>query len=164
MPYPPAKELLQYLAFYDHSVEQLALATRDFVLQEMAPCVEYIVDATNAVAMGYGPTDRLKDGVCHVAVYSKYVNIGLNHGAELDNSSGLLEGADSQTRHITIRNEADLKNPAVRKCLRAAYKLAGMKETTSHLKDVSTVIKKPYPRKRRPFPAGRALAASSSRR
>jgi hypothetical protein len=122
------------------------------------------VDATNAVAMGYGPTDRLKDGVCHVAVYSKYVNIGLNQGTELDNSSGLLEGTGNKIRHITIRNATDLKIPTVKKVLREAYKLACMKETTRHLKGISTVIKKPYPRKRRPYPAGRALSAVSSAR
>ena len=162
MPYPPPKELLEYLRFYDESIEQLALQTRAFVLEQMVPCIEYIVDATNAVAMGYGPTDRLKDGVCHVAVYANYINIGLNHGVELDNSSGLLEGSGNQTRHITIRNAADLKDPGVKKILREAHKLARMKENTKDLKGLTTVIKRPYPRKRRPYPAGRPLRAASS--
>jgi hypothetical protein len=164
MPYPPPKELLEYLRFYDESVEQLALQTRAFVLQQMVPCVEFIVDATNAVAMGYGPTDRLKDGVCHVAVYAKYVNIGLNHGVELDNSSSLLEGSGNQIRHITIRKAADLKDAGVKKILREAHKLACMKENTKDLKGLTTVIKRPYPRKRRPYPAGRPLRAASSAR
>jgi len=162
MPYPPPRELLDYLAFFDESVERLALATRLFVLQQMVPCVESIVDATNAVALGYGPTDRLKEMVCHVAVYSAHVNIGLNHGTELDNSSGLLEGTGNLIRHISIRTAADLKNPALRKVLGEAYKLAGMKETTGKLKGLTTVIKKPYPRKRRPYPVARPLAKATS--
>ena len=148
----PCKELLEYLGFYDDSIQKLALQTRDFVLGEMAPCIEFIVDAYNAVALGYGPTDRLKDCVCHIAVYAEHVNIGLNHGAELDGFGGLLQGTGRQIRHITIRSAGDFQIPAVRKCLRAAYKLAAMKQTTRHLKGVGTVIKKPYPRKRRPNP------------
>jgi len=159
----PPKELLEYLAFFDDSIGKLTLATRAFVLQEMAPCIEFIVDAYSAVALGYGPTDRLKDCVCHIAVYAGHVNIGLNQGSELDDYGGLVQGTGRKVRHITIRTAADLTNPAVRKCLRAAYKLACMKETTRHLQGVTTVIKKPYPRKRRPNPAGKARAASSSR-
>lgn len=102
LPYPPPRELLEYLAFFDESVTQLALKTRLLVLQQMVRCVEFIVDAYSAVALGYGPTDRLKDMVCHVAVYADYVNIGLNHGAELDNFGKLLQGTGRQTRHITI--------------------------------------------------------------
>ena len=127
----------------------------------MVPCVEFIVDAYSAVALGYGPTDRLKDAVCHIAVYGQHVNIGLNRGTELDNSSGLLEGTGNLVRHISIRTASDLSNPGVRKVLREAYKLAGMKETTRKLKGLTTVIKKPYPRKRRPYPIARPLTALS---
>lgn len=161
---PPPKELLEYLAYYDAPIQRLALETRDFVFAEMAPCVESIVDATNAVALGYGPTDRLKDMVCHLSVYAKYVNIGLNHGAELNNFAELLQGTGRQTRHIRVRSAADLKNPELRKCIRAAYKLADMKQTTRHLHEIATVIKQPYARKRRPNPLPTALSAKFSGR
>ena len=157
LPKPPI-ELLEYLAYYDESTRDLALKVRSFVLQEMAPCIEVVVDAYSAVALGYGPTDRIRDGVCHIAVYTEYVNIGFNNGAEIDDSSGLLQGTGRQIRHITIHLAEDLRNPAVRKLLRTAYKLAGMKQTTRHLKGVSTAIKKPYPRKRRPYSVPRPVS------
>jgi len=162
MPYPPPKELLEYLAAYDEPVRTLALATRNVVLKEMAPCLESVVDAYNAVALGYGPTECLRDMVCHIAVYPEHVNIGLNRGSEIDAPPSLLEGSGRRTRHITIRTTVELKNPAVKTCLRTARELAGMKQSTRHLKGVTTVIKKPYARKRRPHP-GRARAASSAR-
>jgi len=51
------------------------LKLRALVLEEMAPCYENIYDAYSAVAIGYGTSDRLKDGVFHIAVYSKHVNL-----------------------------------------------------------------------------------------
>jgi hypothetical protein len=40
------------------------------------PCHETIYDAYNAVALGYGPTDRLKDGV--ILPSTPGVNLGFN--------------------------------------------------------------------------------------
>lgn len=150
MRYAPPKELLQFLESYDRPIRELALATRLLVLEEMAPCIENMYDAYSAVALGYGSSDRLKDGVIHVAVYAGHVNIGFNHGTELDNETGLLQGTGRRVRHITIKRADDLRNPAVRKYLRAAYQLSGMKQSTRNLKGVTSVVKAIYARKRRP--------------
>lgn len=156
MPYPPPKALLEFLEPFDRPIRDLALATRSLVLEEMAPCAENMYDAYSAVALGYGSTDRLKDGVIHVAVYAGHVNIGFNHGAELDNEKGLLQGTGRRVRHITIKSTAELRNPAVRKYLRAAYQLSGMKHNTRNLKGVTSVVKAIYARRRRPLKVGRS--------
>ena len=150
MQYPPPKALLEFLEPFDRPIRNLALATRSLVLDEMAPCAENIYDAYSAVALGYGSSDRLKDGVIHVAVYTGHVNIGFNHGTELDNEEGMLQGTGRLVRHITIKSAADLRNPAVRKYLRAAYRLSGMKQSTRNLKGVTSVVKAIYAKKRRP--------------
>lgn len=150
MLYPPPKALLDFLEPFDRRIRELALATRVLVLEEIAPCAENMYDAYSAVALGYGSSDRMKDGVIHVAVYAGHVNIGFNHGAELDNEKGLLQGTGRRVRHITIKSATDLGNPAVRKYLHAAYQLSGMKESTRGLKGVTSVVKAIYARKRRP--------------
>jgi Domain of unknown function (DU1801) len=150
MPYPPSKALIKFLEPFDRPVRELALAARELVLEEMEPCVEPMYDAYNAVALGYGSSERLKDGVCRIAVYARHVNIGFNNGAELDNKKCLLEVSGRRVRHITIKTPADLQNPAVRGYLRAAYELAGMKQATHGLQGVTSVVKAIYARKRRP--------------
>ncbi|MGH9662743.1 MAG: MmcQ/YjbR family DNA-binding protein [Bryobacteraceae bacterium] len=121
----PPKALLEFLKPYDRATRELALAVRAVVLEELAPCCENIYDAYNAVAIGYGPTVRLKDGICHVAVYSRHVNLGFNRGAEMVDPDGLLQGSGKRARHIAIRTRADLDRPAIRKYLRRARKMAG---------------------------------------
>ena len=147
----PPKELLKFLKPYDRAVRELALSVRELVLAELAPCYENIYDAYSAVAIGYGPTDRLKDGICHVAVYSKYVNLGFNRGTELDDPLRLLNGTGKRIRHIAITTPADLSHPEIRELLRRAREHAGLgAPVQSQKKKVISVVKAVYPKKRRP--------------
>lgn len=154
---PPA--LATFLKPYDRETRHLALSLRSLLLEEMAPCHENIYDAYNAVAIGYGPTDRLKDGVFHIAVYARHVNLGFNHGAALDDPLGILKGTGKQIRHITIKTQADLERPEIRSYIRRARKLAiadarrlGEKSLDALQQDgkVISVVKAVYPRKHRP--------------
>jgi hypothetical protein len=154
--HPPPPELIKFLKPYDREIQQLALNLRSLVLEEMAPCYENIYDAYNAVAIGYGPSDRLGDGVFHVAVYAKHVNLGFNHGATLDDPLGILKGTGNQIRHLTIKTPADLARPEIRSYVRRARQVAiddarklGTTQPNRTLGVVSTV-KAIYPKKRRP--------------
>jgi hypothetical protein len=152
----PPPELVKFLKPYDREIQALALKVRALVLEEMATCYENIYDAYSAVAIGYGFSDRLRDGVFHVAVYSKHVNLGFNEGATLDDPLGLLEGGGKQIRHTPIRTPADLARPEVRAYVRRARQVAiddarklGASPPKSTPGVVSTV-KAIYPKKRRP--------------
>src|SRR5438876_11256886 len=124
MSYPPPAALKKFLKPYDPEVQDLALRLRALVLEEMAPCYENIYDAYSAVAIGYGTSDRLRDGVFHIAVYSKHVNLGFNDGATLDDPKGILRGSGNQIRHISIKTPEDLKRPEIRSYIRRARKQA----------------------------------------
>src|SRR5205085_7655319 len=110
--------LRKFLRPYDRQVQELALRLRALVLEEMAVCYENINDAYSAVAIGYGTSDRLRDGIFHIAVYSKHVNLGFNDGATLDDPKGILEGNGNRIRHIAIKTIADLKRAEIRAYIR----------------------------------------------
>jgi len=157
--YKPPPDLIKFLKPYNPAVQQLALSLRSLLLEEMAPCHENIYDAYSAVAIGYGPTDRLKDGVLHIAVYARHVNLGFNQGAALDDPLGILKGTGNQIRHITIQTPADLERPEIRSYIRRARRLAiadarklGEKSPAALQKDgrVISVVKAVYKKKRRP--------------
>jgi len=158
-PHPPPPALTKFLKPYDRAIQKLALSLRSLVLEEMAPCHENIYDAYSAVAIGYGPTDRLGDGVLHIAVYASGVNLGFNHGATLDDPLGILKGTGKRIRHISIKTPADLEQPELRSYIRRARKLAnadarklGEKSLAKLQKggQVISVVKAVYPKKRRP--------------
>ena len=128
---------------------------RALLLDEMAPCYENIYDAYSAVAIGYGTSEKLGDGIFHIAVYAKGANLGFNDGATLADPKGILEGSGNRIRHIKIRKPEDLERPELRayirraktKALAAARKLGERHPPPVHV--VSTV-KAIYPKKRRP--------------
>src|SRR5437588_1170153 len=124
MKYPPPAELKKFLKPYDREVRDLALGLRALLLEEMAPCYENIYDAYSAVAIGYGTSERMSDGIFHIAVYSNHVNLGFNDGASLDDPKGILEGKGSRIRHITIKSADDLMRPELRSYIRRARKQA----------------------------------------
>ena len=150
---PPA--LIKFLKPYDPEVRELALQLRALLLEEIGPCYENIYDAYSAVAIGYGASDRLSDGIFHIAVYSKHVNLGFNEGATLDDPKGILLGKGNRIRHITIKSSGDLSRPELRTYIRRALGQAlrdarKLGEPAKKPKGVISTVKAIYPRKRRP--------------
>lgn len=156
--YLPPPTLIKFLKPYEKAIQKLALDLRLLVLEEIAPCYENIYDAYNAVAIGYGPSDRLQDGVLHIAVYAKHVNLGFNHGATLDDPFEILKGTGKRIRHITIKTSADLARPEVRAYVRRARKLATDDArklgdaADNNIQGVVTTVKAIYSKRRRPNP------------
>jgi hypothetical protein len=155
MPTPPPAALKKFLKPYDPEIRELALDLRALVLEEMAPCYENIYDAYSAVAIGYGTSERFSDGIFHIAVYSKHVNLGFNEGAGLDDPKGLLQGNGNRIRHITIKSREDLQRPVIRSYIRRARKKAlaearKLGESPEKLKGVISTVKAIYSKKRRP--------------
>lgn len=156
MSYPPPAALKKFLKPFDREVRDLALGLRGLVLEEMAPCYENIYDAYSAVAIGYGTSDRLSDGIFHIAVYSRHVNLGFNDGATLDDPKRILKGSGTRIRHISIKAPEDLKRPEVRAYIRRAKKKAIAdarklgEPSPPKPKGVVSTVKAIYPKKHRP--------------
>ncbi len=156
MNYPPPRELIKFLKPYAPEIRNVALQLRALVLDEMAPCYENIYDAYSAVAIGYGTSERLGDGIFHIAVYSKHANLGFNDGATLDDPKGILQGNGNRIRHITISTPEEIARPEVRAYIRRARKKAlaesrKLGEPAANKPDgVVSTVKAIYARKRRP--------------
>jgi len=151
---PPA-ELIKFLKPYDRAIQDLALKLRAVVLDEMAPCFENIYDAYSAVAIGYGFSDRLGDGVFHIAVYAKHVNLGFNHGATLADPLGILKGSGKHIRHVTVKTPDDLARPELRAYIHRAHRFAiddafQLGDPLPQTDRVVSTVKAIYPKKRRP--------------
>ena len=156
MAHRPPPSLTKFLKPFDPEIQELALELRALVLEEMAPCYENIYDAYSAVAIGYGTSDRLRDGIFHIAVYSNHVNLGFNDGASLDDPKGILQGSGKVIRHITMKASEDLERPELRVYIRRARKKALSdarklgEPAPEKPEGVVSTVKAIYPKKRRP--------------
>ena len=155
MKYPPPRELLKFLKPYDEKTRDLALELRALLLDEIAPCYENIYDAYSAVAIGYGTSEKLSDGIFHIAVYARGANLGFNDGATLDDPKRILEGSGNRIRHIKIRKPEDLERRELRAYIRRARKKAlaearKLGERHQPPDGVVSTVKAIYPKKGRP--------------
>jgi len=147
----PPPELLEFLYRHDPAIQSLALGLRKVVLEEMAPCHEYIfemrsrvLEKRSKVVLVYGPTARvIKDGICIISVFTKHVNLGFQHGVDLDDEHGALQGTGKAFRHISLKRLSELDRPEIRQLLRQARKRAGHRRTRRPTADdVVTRVKK----------------------
>jgi len=158
MPNQPPAELIEFLKPYDRAIQKLALDLRKIVIEELAPCHENIYDAYSAVAIGYGSSERFSDGICHIAVYTRSVNLGFNEGALLDDPEDALLGSGKRIRHLSLKSQEELARPEVRLFLRRALALAradarklGEKISMGgKSRTVVSTVKAIYKKKRRP--------------
>lgn len=120
---PSFEDLIRELSSFDLSVGELALGLREIVLREAPDAVEKLF-RVYALVFWYSLTGKMTDAFCQIVIYPKGVNLMFNRGAELEDPDGVLVGEGKIIRHIKVRKPEDLKNPYLRKFIRAAVKHA----------------------------------------
>ncbi len=85
---------------------------------------ELVYDNYNALAIGFGPTDRVSDLILSIALYPRWVCLFFVRGVDLDDPEKLLKGTGKTIRHIVLEEAADLDKPAIRRLIAQAVKLS----------------------------------------
>ena len=111
-------ELEQFLAPYSSVVQELALKLRTLIRDAMPNIYEQL--DVPAHLMGYGLDRTYKGLICGITLHKAHINLMFARGTDLPDPEGLLVGTGKRARHVTIRQEAELENPAIRMLLRAA--------------------------------------------
>jgi hypothetical protein len=62
--------------------------------------------------------------VVGIGTFTSHATLFFYRGRELDDGAGLLQGSGRDTRFVTLRTPADAEKPAVKRLVRAAFKLA----------------------------------------
>jgi len=145
---PLTAEHRKFLQPYGPAITRLVAAARKIVLEEAPESIELIYDAYSAVSAGYSFTGRPTDSFVYVAAYPKGVNIGFWAASMLPDPSHLLEGTGKHSRHVKIRDAADLERPALRELIRAAIEIAERPDGAPP--KTKSVVRAVYARKRRP--------------
>lgn len=73
-----------------------------------------VYDNYNALAVGFGATERSSDIVFSVAVYPRWVSLFLVGGSALHDPQALLRGTGTTMRHIVLTEPGTLDDPDVR--------------------------------------------------
>ena len=83
--------------------------------------LEIVYDNYNALAIGFGPTERASDAVFSIAVFPRWISLFfLQAATELPDPHRLLKGSGKVARHIVLGSAADLDRREIRSLIKIA--------------------------------------------
>ena len=102
--------------FIDKFTPEVAALTRelfDRTKRRIPGAVIPVYDNYNALAIGFGATDRVKDVILSLAVMPRWVTLCFTWGVRLSDPHRLLKGEGSQVRHVRLMTAEALEDPRI---------------------------------------------------
>ena len=151
---PSAERRLRgFLAEFTPEVARVARRARAKLRALLPGTLELVYDNYNALAIGFGPTDRASDAVMSIAVYPRWVSVFFLRGARLPDPGKRLRGSGTRVRHIVLEGPETLDDPGVRALIEAAT--AGLPRPSGKSGRRRTIVKSVSAKRRPRRPPGR---------
>lgn len=123
------QQLDSFLAKYTLDIAASARRALTKVRRIAPGAVELVYDNYNALAIGFGPSERASEAIFSIALYPQNVNLFFLQGANLPDPNQRLQGNGNVVRHIRIfeagkPNPKLLDDPEVRRLMDEALRRA----------------------------------------
>jgi hypothetical protein len=116
----PAKQVAGFIAKFEPVLAKRVRAARTRLRKRLPTAIELVYDNYNALAIGFGPTERTSDAIVSLAVFARGVHLYFIYGASLPDPDGRLEGAGKQGRFVRLTDLSVFDEPQVDALLTAA--------------------------------------------
>jgi hypothetical protein len=116
----PEEQLAGFLAKYTPEIAVQAEAVRHEMRRLYPMALELVYDNYNALAIGYGPTEKTSEAIFSVALFPRWVSLFFLQARGLPDPDRLLKGSGTVARHIILTSPAMLHEPAVRELMMEA--------------------------------------------
>jgi hypothetical protein len=120
----PEKQLAGFIAKFAPEIEASARAVLAKMRQRLPGAVQLVYDNYNALAIGFGPTQRASDAIFSIVLFPRWVSLFFLQGAKLPDPQNVLKGSGKKARHIVLADAGDLDKPAVRALMARALECA----------------------------------------
>jgi hypothetical protein len=150
----PAARLNAMIARFDPAIQKIVRQARTRLRKRLPAAVELVYDNYNALAIGYGSSEKRGDWIVSLAVYAGGVNLYFVYGIALADPHGLLLGAGHQGRFIRLESAAMLDRREIGDLIEAA--IADTDTPLAKRARGYTLIKSVSPNQRRRRRPGRA--------
>jgi len=112
-PIPPEAQLAGFLAKYTPEIASLAEGALAKMRSYLPGATELVYDNYNALAIGFGPSDRASEAIFSIALYPRWVSLFFLHGADLPDPDRVLQGTGTSARHMILKSPSTLDEPSV---------------------------------------------------
>jgi hypothetical protein len=105
------QELDSFIAKFSPDVAGVARKTFAWMRKKFPHATVLVYDNYNALAIGFGPTERASDGVFSIALFPRWVNLFFLQGASTPDPHKVLQGSGKQVRSIRLVSLQVLDDP-----------------------------------------------------
>jgi hypothetical protein len=120
----PAAQLRKFLGRFSPEVSRVAKAALTKMRKRLPGAVELVYDSYNALAIGFGPSERASEAIFSIALYPRWVSLFFLQGARLADPDKRLRGSGNQVRYVVLEQAKVLDEPAVERLMAQALKKA----------------------------------------
>ena len=120
----PEEQLDAFMSKYAPPVAAQARAVLAKMRGLLPGAIELVYDNYNALAIGFGTTERTSDAVFSIAVFPRWISLFFLHGANLPDPKHLLKGKGKSARHIVLYGPETLDVPDIQALMVHALKRA----------------------------------------
>jgi hypothetical protein len=113
-------ELDSFIDKFTPEVAALTRALLDKMKARVPGATIMVYDNYNALAIGFGPSEKAGQAVFSLAVMPRWVTLCFTWGVRLPDPHGLLNGSGSQVRHVRLHAPEAFDDPAVQALISAA--------------------------------------------
>ncbi|MEA3066406.1 MAG: hypothetical protein QOJ27_2867 [Sphingomonadales bacterium] len=114
------RRLDDFLAKFTPEVDKLAHDLTARMRARLPGATVMVYDNYNALAIGFGPTEKPSQAVLSLAVMPRWVTLCFLRGVGLPDPHALLRGDGSRVRHVRLHEPEALDDPRVEALIAAA--------------------------------------------
>jgi hypothetical protein len=114
---------LQLASFLGKFTPEIASLAKDILagMRKLYPtALELVYDNYNALAIGFGPSERASEAIFSIALYPKWVSLFFLQAKGLPDPTKLLRGKGNVAKHIVLPSPAMLHDAAVQALMHEA--------------------------------------------
>jgi hypothetical protein len=115
-----AQRVESFIDKFDPAIATLVRAARRVLRKRFPTAVELVYDNYNALAIGFGPSERTSDAFVSLAAFARGVSLYFLYGAALPDPEKRLHGGGNQGRFIRLESLDVLDDPYVVRLLQTA--------------------------------------------
>ena len=120
----PKQQLDTFLAKYTPDVAKTARRALIIMRKRLPGAVEIVYDNYNALAIGFGPSERASEAIFSIALYPRYVSLFFLQGAKLRDPHKRLQGSGNVVRYKRLEDLDVLDVPEIRSLMDDALRSA----------------------------------------
>jgi hypothetical protein len=110
-------QLESFIDKYSPEVAAIARATLKKMRKRLPGTVELVYDNYNALAIGFGSSERASEALFSIALCPRWVNFFFIRGASLPDPDHVLQGNGNQARHVRLLKAAEFDRPELQRLI-----------------------------------------------